>query len=103
MAVYENDTDYFFRGHLSLHPEHGVKFTQNPPKSVQGGSRVMAIEVAVPKVVFDTPQLSATITVNNEGAADFNVDAVACSDALKAIVGADVSVTVGPMPESDEA
>lgn len=94
MAVFENEDTYFFRGHLSLHPNDGVKFTQNPPKSVSGGSRVMEIEVAVPKVVFATPTLSARIAVADAGAPTFDVEATAAADALKAVVGAQVTVEV---------
>lgn len=94
MPVYNDDDCYFFQGHLSLHPSNGVKFTNNTPRSVAGGTRVMAIEIAVPKVVFQTPTLSATITVQNNGAAAFEVDAQTCSEALKAVIDADVTVRV---------
>lgn len=93
-GIYENEETLFFRGFLSLHPSEGMKLTVNEPRSVIGGSRVMAIEVAVPKTVFSTPTLSAKIAVEDAGAPEFNVDSVAISDALKAVVGAEVAVTV---------
>lgn len=102
-GTYYDEENLYFRGYLSLHPQEGMKLTVNEPRSVVGGSRIMALEVVVPKTVFSTPTLSAKIEVEDAGLPEFNVDATSISDALKAVVGADVSVRVHHIGEDDDA
>lgn len=101
MSVFEDNTTYFFRGHMTLDPEQGCKFTVNEPRGVAVGARIMAVEFAVPKSLFKTPQLSAVVTVSEEQALSVEINSEAVATALQSVIGARVAVTV-EAPESAE-
>lgn len=94
MGTLENKTFYFFEGWLTLHPDEAMKLTSKRPRSVTGGGRCMALSIRVPKSLFATPELSATVTISQEQAREFKIDTVAAARALEASVGAMIDVTV---------
>ena len=102
MPVLHDETHYYFQGNLTLHPENGIKFTHGVPQGVSGGARILALEIQVPKSVFQTPALRATIDISDEQTDAIQIDTQACAGVLKEVIGADVAVTVRRPDEGDE-
>lgn len=94
MIVYENDTQYIFEGVLNVHPDKGCKLTARESKSVAAGSRNISLTINLPKSLFETPQISATVTVSDEQAHALTIDTEAAADALQAVIGAQIKVEV---------
>lgn len=95
MPVYSTEHSYHFSGYLLLDPIQGaIKFTHRNPENMSGKARAMAFRVLVPKVVFETPQITATIQVKGDGTSQIDINAEACQDALKAVIGTDIKIEV---------
>lgn len=56
--------------------------------------RSMAMTLKVPRAIFRTPALSATVTINAENAPKTHIDTQAAASALKELFGAKVDVRV---------
>lgn len=102
MPIHYDKTHFYFSGHLTLHPDQGIRFTHGAPAKISGGDRIMALKIKVPRSVFQTPTLSATIDISDEHIEAIHIDTEACADVLRQVVGADVAVTLLP-PEQEDA
>jgi hypothetical protein len=92
-----------FRGYLTLSPDGSMALHKNQPRSAPGGARIMALELSVPRSLFEVPQLRAAITVTEEQATQLSIDTEAMASALSPIVGAEVAITVVyPKPTGGE-
>lgn len=78
---------------LSFRDDGTMRFTRTKP-GVYRGERAMRCSAKLPKSLFTTPTLSATITVDDAGAAAMTVDVRAASDALSLALGVDVDLRV---------
>ena len=56
--------------------------------------RAMYFEALLPRSLWSTPQLKATITMDDPGTVDFALDVQAASDALKSALGVDTDLKV---------
>lgn len=71
-----------------------------PPKATQKqpalgpDERAMKMKISVPRAVFQTPSLSATVQVSEPNTEAVHIDADAASEALKEVLGCDVRVEV---------
>jgi len=90
-----DEENFYFHGWLSFHPNGGMKLTARPPGNSPAGSRHMKIEYSIPKAVFATPELSCFVQIDKpKEAENFHAHARAASEALSAVFGAEVKVTV---------
>jgi hypothetical protein len=80
---------------LTLYPDGDMKLSRGEP-SVERTGRKMKMELRVPKAVFQTPELKATVTIADPGDTTYKIDAEAAAEALRASLGVDVDVRVIP-------
>lgn len=58
------------------------------------GERAMHCSATLPKSLFKTPELRATIGVNDTTPSELNIDVAAAGDALRQVVGCDIDLQV---------
>lgn len=81
---------------LTFYADGAMRFTRTRP-TLGRTERSMRCSATLPKSLFTTPTLSATITVDDAGATAMTVDVRAASDALSLALGVDVDLRVsGP-------
>lgn len=91
---------YKFEFWLTLEPPNGSRFQPPAPRvtkgqpSLKGQERSMKLMLEVPKKVFETPSLSATVRIAEPNVDTVHVDTEAASEALKQAIGCDVYLSV---------
>lgn len=65
--IRQNEIEYSFW--LTFAPDGNMRFSRTPP-ALAPGERAMSLKATLPKALFRTPQLAATITVPNPGLDD---------------------------------
>lgn len=78
---------------LTFYADGAMRFTRTRP-ALGRTERSMRCVATLPKSLFSTPTLSATITVDDAGAAAMAVDVRAASDALSLALGVDVDLRI---------
>lgn len=71
----------------------GMRFSRGEP-DLKRGERAMACLTTLPKSLFKTPKLTASISIDDPAGGAINIDATAAADALKAVVGVDVDLRI---------
>lgn len=54
----------------------------------------MAVSAVLPRALFETPSLKASIAVDGAPAADFELDVQAAADALRGALGVEIDLRV---------
>ncbi len=91
-SIVRQDTiDYTFW--LVFDATGGMRFTRTEPTAGRG-ERKMQCATTLPRSLFSTPNLKATITVDQAAGAVFDIDVTAAADALRGVVGCDVDLRV---------
>ena len=70
-----------------------MRFARTQP-SIGRGERAMACTATLPLSLFRVPELRATIAIDDPAGGAFKIDVEAASEALKAVVGCDIDLTV---------
>lgn len=70
-----------------------MRFTRTEPTATRG-ERKMKCQATLPRSLFRTPELKATISVSDAGAHTFEIDVTAVSDALRQTVGCDIDLRI---------
>lgn len=70
-----------------------MRFTRGQP-SVGRGERGMSCTASLPKSLFQTPMLTASIGITEEQATTFSIDVHAAAEALSQAVGCDIDLRV---------
>lgn len=78
---------------LTLYPDGDIKLSRGEP-NVERTGRKMKMELKVPKAVFKTPELKATVTIADPGENAMHIDVAAASEALRQTLGMDVDVRI---------
>lgn len=74
-----------------------IRLTIREP-SISRDERKMFVEARLPKSLWNTPHLRATITVtDDEHEPKFNLDLTAAGDALRTALGVDIDMQVVPL------
>ena len=63
--------------------------------------RAMYVEVLLPKALWQTPSLRATVSIEDPGVMPVKIDVQAASDALKTAIGLDVDLKIIPQGETE--
>lgn len=92
-AIRHDHVEYGFW--LTFDATGGVRLTRNPP-AVGRGERAMSIITRLPKSLFTTPTLSASITLSDEGVGQMTIDVEAANAALKQALGVDIDLRITP-------
>lgn len=71
----------------------GVRLTRGEP-DLNKGERSMFMRSKIPHSLFRLPSLRASITVPDPGTDPITIDTTAAAEALKKVIGAEISVTV---------
>lgn len=71
----------------------GMRFSRGEP-DLKRGERAMACTTLLPRSIFKTPKLTASISIDDPNAGAINIDVTAAADALKAVVGVDIDLRV---------
>lgn len=79
--------------HLRLKKNGSAQLTMKPPQAVAADERYMKLHIDVPLSIFETPTLSATITVHDKGQ-DVELNVEAMSDALSKASGLTIELDV---------
>lgn len=90
---YSGQPNLVFHFWLVLYPDGDMKMSRGEP-SVERTGRKMKMELAVPKAVFKTPELKATVTIADPGENEMHIDVAAASEALRQTLGMDVDVRI---------
>lgn len=90
---WETNEEYIWSGYLVLAPGNPPLWRKSP-NAGGPGDRIMKIEIRAPRALWDIPSMSAKITVGGQSQPDIHIDTQAAAEALSAVVGADVRVTV---------
>ena len=72
-----------------------VRLTRAQP-SAGRGERAMSCRAVLPMSLFRTPELKATIVLDEATKSEFKIDVRAASEALKGVIGVDVDLQVVP-------
>lgn len=85
-----------YSGWLIIDSQGGMKLSRPPPR-LAAGERALSLVVKVPKTLFKTPSLKATITIPPDTSPpEISAETVAgIENALKIGTGMEFSVTVG--------
>lgn len=75
--------------------EGGMRFSRGEP-TLGRNERAMSCQTTLPRALFRTPGLRATINVTEGGETAFSIDVSAASDALKQVIGCDVDMRILP-------
>jgi len=89
--IRSDSIDYSFW--LIFSADGQMRFTRGEP-TANRGERKMKCSAVLPKSLFKTPELKATISVGDVGAHTFNIDVNAVSEALRATIGCDIDLRV---------
>jgi hypothetical protein len=73
----------------------GMRFSRGEP-ALARNERAMSCRTILPRALFRTPTLRATINVTEGGETAFALDVSAVSDALKQAIGCDVDLKILP-------
>lgn len=87
----ETKTDIAFSLWLIFARSGTVRATRTAP-NLDRGERAMALSIVLPKSLWSTPALRATIEVPEVSAPPPTVDIRAAADALKTVLGVDIDV-----------
>lgn len=91
-SLIRNDRiDYSFW--LVFGDDGSMRFARTEPTATRG-ERKMKCSTTLPRSLFRTPELKATISVSDAGSHTFDIDVNAAADALRAIIGCDVDLRV---------
>ena len=71
----------------------GVRMSRGEP-SISRGERAMSCTAKLPKSLFKTPELKASIAIGEQIPDTFQIDVAAASEALKQAVGVDVDLRI---------
>lgn len=94
-AIRHDHIEYAFW--LTFDATGGVRMTRNPP-AVGRGERAMSLLTKLPKSLFTTPTLSASIVLSDEGVGQMTIDVEAANAALKQALGVDIDLRITPQP-----
>lgn len=86
-------TSYAFRFWVVFCPTRKPRITIQNPR-LERDERALYIEATLPKSLWSTPQLKATITMDDPGSVDMSLDVAAASDALKSALGVDIDLKI---------
>jgi len=70
-----------------------VRMSRGEP-SISRGERAMSCTAKLPKSLFKTPELKASIAIGEQIPDTFQIDVAAASEALKQAVGVDVDLRI---------
>jgi hypothetical protein len=90
-----NQIEYSFW--LIFDSSGGVRLSRAQP-DIKRDERAMACIAKLPRSLFKTPELKATITIGDPSTTGFTIDAQAASDALKAAIGVDIDLRIMEQP-----
>ncbi len=71
----------------------GMRFSRGEP-TVGRDERAMSCTATLPRSLFNTPRLKATIAITEGGDSAFTVDIEAATDALRGALGVDIDLRV---------
>lgn len=86
-------TEIIYSLWLTFDERGGVSMQRGEPTTVRG-ERAVKLNVTLPRSLFRTPELKATLKVPQVVAQDFNLDVSLASEALKTALGIDVDMRV---------
>lgn len=78
---------------LIFNRDGSVRMTRGRPDCSRD-ERALALTVKLPLVLFATPTLSATLTIDDPGVPAQQIDVAAASEALRGALGCDIDVVV---------
>ncbi|MBP8235696.1 MAG: hypothetical protein KAY22_25710 [Rhizorhabdus sp.] len=78
---------------LVFDADGGVRLSRGQP-SLAPGERGMSITTTLPRSLFATPQLRATINITDQGTPAMEIDVNAAGTALAAVLGCEVVMSV---------
>lgn len=84
---------------LSFSSDGSIGLSRMRP-SLQSSQRACQVTAVLPKALFKTPELSATITVDEPAVNELKIDTTAAAEALRAALGVDIDIKVKP-PEGE--
>ena len=70
-----------------------MRFSRSQP-DIARGERGMACNATLPRSLFKTPELRASINIPDTGAPVLQIDTEAASEALKSAIGVDIDLRV---------
>lgn len=85
---------------LTFGADGSMRFARGQPTTSRG-ERAMACTASIPKSIFRTPMLTASIGITEEQATSFNIDVRAAAEALSLAVGCDVDLRITPPAEEE--
>lgn len=91
--TFETADTLVFEFWLTFDADGNMSMTRNRPRP-HPGERAMRCETRLPKALFKTPELSATITIAEPSNGPIQIDIAAGEAALKQALGVDVVMTV---------
>lgn len=90
-SVYTDRIEYAFW--LVFDASGSVKMSRGQP-NVGRGERAMSCTAVLPKSLFKTPELKATIGISEAVPSEFKIDIQAAGDALRRVIGCDIDLRV---------
>jgi hypothetical protein len=90
-----NQIEYSFW--LVFDVDGSVRLSRAQP-GIERGERAMSCIAKLPRALFKTPELRATITIGEPSSTGFQIDAQAASEALKAVIGVDIDLRIQEQP-----
>jgi hypothetical protein len=91
-------TEVVMHFHLVFDEAGTLKLSRSEPR-LNRGERSMALALKVPRTLWQTPQLSASIEITDPGNPKAEIDVKAASDALREVTGLDIDVQIVPRVE----
>lgn len=85
---------------LVFDADGGMRFSRGEP-SIATGERSMSCQAKLPRSLFRTPTLTATIGVSGPAPTAFHIDVEAAGAALRQVVGCDIDLQVIRHEERD--
>lgn len=85
---------------LAFDAQGGMRFSRGEPSTARG-ERAMQCVARLPRALFKTPELKASITVADHGPSNFSIDVEAAGKALRETLGVDLDLRVIPHDEVD--
>lgn len=70
-----------------------MRFSRSQPSSGRG-ERAISCLARLPRSLFRTPELKATITVDAANVGDIQIDVAAAAEALREVVGVDIDLQI---------
>jgi hypothetical protein len=78
---------------LAFDERGGLRMTRTQP-ALDRNERALALILTVPRSIFATPQLRATITIDDPGIPRPTIDVAAAAAALREVIGCDIEICV---------